>query len=107
VVGEPGAGVDLHQDRGDRDAGQQGAELGAQRLGPGVDVLGGQVRDDQLPVGAEADLARPAAAGELGLQVRQGRVQLVADQGEGVGGGRRLAGKVAELQPLRLPLLRG
>ena len=38
VAGEPGPGVNLHQHRGDRDAGQQGAELGAQRLGPGRDV---------------------------------------------------------------------
>ena len=64
--GEPGARVDLHQDRGDRDAGQQRAELGAQRPGLGRDVLGGQRRDDQFPVPAEADLARSAAPGELG-----------------------------------------
>ncbi|HWN00248.1 MAG TPA: hypothetical protein VNO54_24635, partial [Streptosporangiaceae bacterium] len=107
MVGEPGPGVDLHQYRGDRDAGQQASQLVAQRLGLGRDVLGGQLRDDQLPVGAEADLARPAAPSELGLQVCQGRVQLVTGQGEGVGGGRGLAGEAAELQPLRLPPLRG
>ena len=83
------------------------AELGAQRLGLGRDVLGGQRRDDQLPVVAEPDLARPAAPGELGLQVRQRGVQLVVRQGQGVGRGRGLADQVAELQPLRLPLLRG
>ena len=107
VVGEPGARVDLHQHRRDRDAGQQRAELVAQRLGLGRDVLGGQRRDDQLTVPGQPDLARTAAPGELGLQVRQGRMQLVARQGQGVGSRRGLADDVAELQPLRLPLLRG
>jgi hypothetical protein len=107
VVGEPGPGVDLHQHRGDRDAGQQAAQLVAQRLGLGRHVLGGQRRDDQLPVPGEPDLARPAAPGELRLQVRQRRVQLVARHRQGVSRRHGLAGHVAELQPLRLPLLRG
>ena len=107
VVGEPGPGVDFHQHRGDRDAGQQRAELVAQRLGLGGDVLGGQGRDDQLPVPGEPHLARPAAAGELDLQVRQRRVQLVIREGQGAGRCRWLADQVAELRPLRLPLLRG
>ena len=71
------------------------------------DVLGGQRRDDQLPVPGEPDLARPAAPGELRRQVRQRRVQLVIRQGQGVSRRHGLAGHVAELQPLRLPLLRG
>ena len=58
--------TDQH-DRPDWDAGQQGVQ--PRRTAPrlGRNVLGGQVRDDQLSVGAEADVARPAAAGELGL----------------------------------------
>ncbi len=107
TFGEPRAGVDLDQHRRDRHAGQHRGELVAQRAGLGGDVLGGQRRDDQLPVGAEADLALPAAPGELGLQVRQRPVQLVIRQCQGVGRGRRLAHQVAVLQPLRLPLPRG
>ncbi len=107
VIGEPGPGIDFHQHRGDRDAGQQAAQLVAQRLGLGRDVLGGQRRDDQLPVPGEPDLARPAAPGELRLQVRQRRVQFVIRQGQGVSRRHGLADQVAELGPLLLPLLRG
>jgi hypothetical protein len=85
VAGEPCPGVELHQHRRDRNAGQHRAELGAQRLGVSRDVLGGQRRDDQLPVLAEPDLAGSAAAGELGLQVRQRGVQLIGRQRQGVG----------------------
>ena len=102
ALGEPRAGVDLDQHRRDGHAGQHRGELVAQRAGLGGDVLGGQRRDDELPVGAEPDFAGPGAPGELGLQVRQRRVQLVVGQGQGVGRGRRLAGQVAVLQPLRL-----
>ncbi len=107
VTGEPGPGVEFHQNRRDRHAGQHRAELGAQRLGVGRDVLGGQRRDDQLPVLAEPHLAGPAVPGELGLQVRQRGVRLVGRQRQGVGGRGRLADQVAELQPPRLPLLGG
>ena len=69
MIGEPGPGVDLDQHRGDRDAGQHGAELGAQRLGADRDVLGRQRRDDQLPVAAEPDFAGAGAPRELAFQV--------------------------------------
>jgi hypothetical protein len=106
AVGEPGPGVDLHQHRRDRDAGQHRAELGAQRVGLGRDVLGGQRRNDQLPVTAEPHLAGAAAPGELGFQVRQRGMQLIGRQRQGVRRRSRLADQVAELQPLRFPLLR-
>jgi len=60
MVGESGPGIEFDQRRRDGQVGQHRRQLVAQRLDLGGHVLGGQPRDDQLPVVAEphvADLA--------------------------------------------------
>jgi hypothetical protein len=90
----------------ERHARQQPGQLGAQRVRLRGDVLGGQRRDDQPPVVGQAHLA-VRAAGQVGLQFAERGVQLVVGLRQRLTGGGGFADQVAELDPLRLPLLRG
>jgi hypothetical protein len=116
VVQEPGAGVDLDQHGCDRHPRQHPGQLLAERVGLGGDVLGGQRRDDQLPVFAQPHLARgvldrpltrpldPGPA-EQAVEVGQGGVQLLVGQGQRVSCGGGLADQLAEPLPQRRPPL--
>ena len=104
AVQEPGAAVQLDQQGDDRGEGQQFSQLCLQHLGLGWDVLGGQRRNDQLPVFAQAH--RPDAQGQYSLEVGQRSAQLgvgLCQLGRGVGG---LSDQLAELKPKPLPCLR-
>jgi hypothetical protein len=102
---EPGAPVQLDQQRHDRGEGQQLGQLCLQRRRLGRDVLGGQWRDDQFALLVEANRSVPAI--EDSLQFAQRVVQLLACLGQGGSGVGGLAHQPAELHPLCGPLLRG
>jgi hypothetical protein len=104
VIGEPGPGVDLHQHRCQRQAGQHADQLGAEHVGFGRDGLRGQRRNDEVAIVGEPHLPG-RALGQQRLQLTQSGVQLVVGLRERDEAGGGFADQGAELDALRLPRL--
>jgi hypothetical protein len=105
AVQEPGALVQLDQQRHDRRERQHLGEFRLERHRLGRDVLGGQRRDHQ--VAAVVQVHRAITGGQHSLQLPERLAQLVLGGGQGAGGVGRFAHELAELRALRRPLLRG